>query len=866
MKSLQCSRLPALVLGILSSFLSCGSHVLAQGTTFTYQGRLQSGGEPYTGNAEFQPTLWEVASGGTPIATNTPAQIIVGVTNGLFVLPLDFGRSFTGAARWLQLEVRTTIGPFSTLAPRQAITPAPVALHANSVDFEGIRSLPVVLGPSTLGSTPQQPLQLLADTTRVLRLEAGTNGIPNIIVGAPVNAVAPGVVGATISGGGAESYFGAAWTNFVGGNFSTLAGGADNRIESDWFSAIGGGRRNRILASTFPGRDNVIAGGVQNLIGSNVFQSVIAGGYSNAIAGPNIASSVILGGGLNEVTASGALAAGNRAKARHYGAFVWADTLPADFVSTKPDQFSVRAEGGVRLETSGAGLTVDGHPLAATTAGGLSFGATGGQPLELTLNGNRVVRLAPTTNTPNLIAGAAINSVAPGIVGATIAGGGSIGYGSHPVGSNLVVANFGTVGGGVGNIAGGNQNGPGGDSATVGGGWFNSALGNNSVVAGGVLNQARGDNTVIAGGAYNVALSNYATISGGSSNTNLAERGSIGGGYANQLSGWGGSIAGGFQNTATATGAVIGGGTLHGVNGIYGTVAGGFSNTLSGIGAVISGGARNVASEQYAVVPGGDRNAALGTNSLAAGHRAKANDTGAFVWADSTDLDFGSTTANQFLVRASGGMGVGLANPAAQLEVSSPGGDGFPQARINQANPGDYARLRFTVGGDVAKRWDLASRSNAFVIYSGQTGTEALRLENNNAYVNGALLLTSDRNAKENFRPVDTRAVLDKVMALPLSEWNYRGDDARSRHLGPVAQDFHAAFNLGPDDKHIPTVDADGVALAAIQGLNEKIETRGQKSEDRIQRLEAENAELKSRLDKLERLLLARPQPGALKR
>ena len=70
-----------------------------------------------------------------------------------------------------------------------------------------------------------------------------------------------------------------------------------------------------------------------------------------------------------------------------------------------------------------------------------------------------------------------------------------------------------------------------------------------------------------------------------------------------------------------------------------------------------------------------------------------------------------------------------------------------------------------------------------------------------------------------------------------------------------MAQDFHAAFGLGTDDKHIATVDADGVALAAIQGLNEKTEVRSQKSEVRIQKLEAENAELKQRLEKLEQVV-----------
>jgi hypothetical protein len=71
-----------------------------------------------------------------------------------------------------------------------------------------------------------------------------------------------------------------------------------------------------------------------------------------------------------------------------------------------------------------------------------------------------------------------------------------------------------------------------------------------------------------------------------------------------------------------------------------------------------------------------------------------------------------------------------------------------------------------------------------------------------------------------------------------------------------VAQDFYAAFNVGPDDKHIATVDADGVALAAIQGLNQKVETGSQKSEARLQKLEADNARLKHELHELKELLM----------
>ncbi len=76
----------------------------------------------------------------------------------------------------------------------------------------------------------------------------------------------------------------------------------------------------------------------------------------------------------------------------------------------------------------------------------------------------------------------------------------------------------------------------------------------------------------------------------------------------------------------------------------------------------------------------------------------------------------------------------------------------------------------------------------------------------------------SDRNLKEGFAPVDPRAILAAVAALPIERWSYKGEAAR--HLGPMAQDFAAAFGLGADDRHIFPLDAGGVALAAIQGLH----------------------------------------------
>ena len=111
------------------------------------------------------------------------------------------------------------------------------------------------------------------------------------------------------------------------------------------------------------------------------------------------------------------------------------------------------------------------------------------------------------------------------------------------------------------------------------------------------------------------------------------------------------------------------------------------------------------------------------------------------------------------------------------------------------------------------------------------------------------MMLTSDRNTKENFAALDDKAVLQKVVAMPVTEWNYKADSNGVQHIGPMAQDFHAAFQLdGTDDKHISVVDEGGVALAAIQGLNQKLNEK----EAMIQTLKRQNDWLAERLTELE--------------
>ena len=117
------------------------------------------------------------------------------------------------------------------------------------------------------------------------------------------------------------------------------------------------------------------------------------------------------------------------------------------------------------------------------------------------------------------------------------------------------------------------------------------------------------------------------------------------------------------------------------------------------------------------------------------------------------------------------------------------------------------------------------------------------------------VLLTSDRNAKENFTAINALDVLSKVAALPVTEWNYKTDSKAQPHIGPMAQDFQAAFGLnGADDKHISVVDEGGVALAAIQGLNQEVQEKAatiQAQGAEIQTLKQQNDALATQLQAL---------------
>lgn len=220
------------------------------------------------------------------------------------------------------------------------------------------------------------------------------------------------------------------------------------------------------------------------------------------------------------------------------------------------------------------------------------------------------LRTIPNPTSPNILAGWRGNWIFANAVGATLSGGGSPLGGGIPR-PNIVYDNYNTVSGGSGNKAGTND--------------------------GDVTNA---DHTTVGGGYANEASASVSTVSGGWGNTASGQRATIGGGWNNQAS-----------NHAA-------------------TVAGGRDNKASGWTSTVGGGQDNEASGEGATVPGGTNNRAHGDYTSAAGHRAKADWSGSWVWADSNDADFADTGPNQFLVRAAGGVGVNTAAPKTTLDVA----------------------------------------------------------------------------------------------------------------------------------------------------------------------------------------------------
>jgi hypothetical protein len=879
----------------------------ALGTAFTYQGRLTAASGLVNDDCDFQFSLWDAAgsgeppSGGTQIGA-TQTKTGVEVAEGLFTIPdLDFGgAAFAGQARWLQIAVRCPAGggTYATLAPRQALTPAPHALYATAAPWSGLSGVPAGFADGVDDDTAYTAgtgldlsgTEFRADTGYLQRRVSGS-----CASGQALRVIhADGTVTCELVSGGT-------------GDITAVYAGE---------GLTGGGETGAVtldLAFAGSGSENTVARSDHDHDGRYYTQAELQGEGTAQVHWYNL-TYVPAGLADGDDDTLGGLACGPDQIAAWNGT-AWICTEDADTTYTPgtglaliENSFSLEepyrlpqtcADGQVTKWEAAISRWVCGDDEAGGAAdawllagnAGISaatdfLGTTDNQALELKVNGARALRLEPDATIPNLVGGHSANDVTNGVYGATIAGGGPSDPANPDTTNNRVTDNYGTVGGGGDNqggdgdgdvtnsryatvgggrsntasavdatVGGGRGNSATGEEATVGGGWGNTASGTAATVPGGATNSAAGDYSFAAGrrakantdgsfvwadaidadfastadnqflaratggfklwvdtGATGLRLFPVSDTFYGDTVNVLAGHGgnhategvvgatiSGGGGESrnNSVSGHFGTIGGGGDNTASGTFATIAGGYGNHAANWEATIGGGLWNIASGTRATVGGGDTNQALGETATVPGGIGNIAEGAHSFAAGTRAKtaAGATGSFVWSDSNDHDTWSWNPNEFVARATGGFWL------------ITGIDGT---------------------GDITSGARLAAGS-------------------------GQWSQLSDRSAKTAFAPVDGREVVARLAEFPIETWQYVSQAGDIRHMGPMAQDFHAAFGLGEDPRYIGTLDADGVALAAIQGLYEI--SREQAA--RIEALEAGNAAQQEQIDDLQARLAA---------
>lgn len=321
-----------------------------------------------------------------------------------------------------------------------------------------------------------------------------------------------------------------------------------------------------------------------------------------------------------------------------------------------------------------------------------------------------------------------------------------------------------------------------------------------SLIGGGQRNliEANITNAVIVGGSLNrIDEKSYASsdafIGGGLSNRVSGLRAVVSGGSGNKAVNWLTTVSGGSMNTASCHNATVSGGGANTASGLLAFIGGGSGNVASSNGATISGGINNTASGVNSTISGGGGNMASVMGSTVPGRmRGQATNVGSFVWSGDT-------------------------NP-----------------NVTTSSWGDFT---FTVRARGGARIYTSTSNTGVFLPSSQTAWSSL----------------SDRTAKTDFERIDKWEILQKVAKLPVTSWHYKHDLER-RYNGPNAQDFHATFGLGSDDKTISTLDSDGVMYAAIQGLVEELKDLDRamtKRDLELESLKSELKDLKMRLDSM---------------
>jgi hypothetical protein len=254
-----------------------------------------------------------------------------------------------------------------------------------------------------------------------------------------------------------------------------------------------------------------------------------------------------------------------------------------------------------------------------------------------------------------------------------------------------------------------------------------------------------------------------------------------------------------------------------------------------------------------AAMASGTSNTAVGYVSLAFSPHSNATALGSLAQVEQSNaMVLGSIPGINFAADYVD-VGIGTTMPQAPLHVER--ADGAARVLVMETQPGPsmpfqgvaQGLVRFELNDEAAgERWRFTNAGDKFAINNvglDSPGTEMSVFKNGDMVIGGLLTENSDVNAKQDIVPVDRHDVLAKIAGLPIAEWSYK-DAPDQRHIGPMAQDFHAAFGLGRDNTHIATLDTSGVALLGIKALVEE-----------NHRMAEENQALRQRLELLENIV-----------
>jgi len=402
-----------------------------QGTAFTYQGQLQQNSGAANGSFDLAFTLFGTNTGGSAIA-GPVTNFATTVLNGSFTAAIDFGPGvFAGGTNWLEIAVRTNgANSFATLQPRQFLAPVPYAIFANTAS-----NLSGTIGNASLPANANFSGSVTAPV-----FQSSVNG--TFIAGAFNTATGL----ADASGGGTG--------NAVSGNYATVSGGRSNKAQGVGAVVAGGGYDGVTVAGNVAsGNGSAISGGNANT--ASGLLSVVSGGNNN-VASNSFAT--VPGGQFNTAGGTHSFAAGRKGQALHNGSFVWADETDAYFSSTANNQFLIRAQNGVGINTNnpnGMALSVNGNAAvngdisasgninatfnvnainvtAVGNVNALTVNASGNVSGQ-TLSGGLVVQ-APIMNASTLVS-------APTISANNVTVSGAIGAGSATVTTTLSASN-----------------------------------------------------------------------------------------------------------------------------------------------------------------------------------------------------------------------------------------------------------------------------------------------------------------------------------------------------------------------------------------------------------------------------------------